>query len=215
MAQTSKKTIDGIALLKLIGDKNDRERAKDSLALFTAYFEEKIRAYAEVQASHLGLTETEAFQAIQCAFVKVWKYPYSFDMEKSRSKDEETAIIIWLKRIVASQLFEYAKNGYCADQTEEEDLSVIENAQSFVEYHMPGMSSDKKIGLVQAFDKRLSVLDEKHKIVYLTYKAYEQAGKKLPRRLLEKLRKRLGLTQATVRVYKMEAYRALGDKPNY
>ena len=215
MAQTSKKTIDGIALLKLIGDKNDRERAKDSLALFTTYFEEKIRAYAEVQASHLGLTETDAFQAMQCAFVKVWKYPYSFDMEKSRSKDEETAIIIWLKRIVASQLFEYAKNGYCADQTEEEDLSVIENVQSFVEYHMPGISSDKKIGLVQAFDKRLSVLDEKHKIVYLTYKAYEQAGKKLPRRLLEKLRKRLGLTQATVRVYKMEAYRALGDKPNY
>lgn len=214
MAKTSKKTIDGIALLKLIGDKNDRERAKDSLALFTAYFEENIRAYAEVQASHLGLTETDAFQAMQCAFVKVWKYPHSFDMEKSRSKDEETAIIIWLKRIVASQLFEYAKNGYCADQTEEEDLSVIENVQSFVEYHMPGISSDKKIGLVQAFDKRLSVLDEKHKIVYLTYKAYEQAGKKLPRRLLEKLRKRLGLTQATVRVYKMEAYKALGDKPN-
>ena len=215
MAQTFKKTINGVALLRLIGDKNDRERAKDNLALFTAYFEEKIRAYAEVQASHLGLTETDAFQAMQCAFVKVWKYPYSFDMEKSRSKDEETAIIIWLKRIVASQLFEYAKNGYCADQTEEEDLSVIENVQSFVEYHMPGISSDKKIGLVQAFDKRLSVLDEKHRIVYLTYKAYEQAGKKLPRRLLEKLRKRLGLTQATVRVYKMEAYRALGDKPNY
>ena len=205
MEQTFKKTIDGVALLKLMGDKSDMKQAKDSLALFTAYFEEKIRAYAEVQASHLGLAETNAFQAMRCAFVKVWKYPYSFDMEKSRSKDEETAIIIWLKRIVASQLFEYAK----------EDLSVIENAQSFVEYHMPGMSSDKKIGLVQAFDKRLSVLDEKHKIVYLTYKAYEQAGKKLPRRLLEKLRKRLGLTQATVRVYKMEAYRALGDKPNY
>ena len=215
MAQTFKKTIDGVALLKLMGDKSDMKQAKDSLALFTAYFEEKIRAYAEVQASHLGLAETNAFQAMRCAFVKVWKYPYSFDMEKSRSKDEETAIIIWLKRIVASQLFEYAKNEYCADQTEEEDLSVIENAQSFVEYHMPGMSSDKKIGLVQAFDKRLSVLDEKHKIVYLTYKAYEQAGKKLPRRLLEKLRKRLGLTQATVRVYKMEAYKALGDKPNY
>lgn len=215
MAQTFKKTIDGVALLKLIGDKNDRERAEDSLALFTAYFEEKIRAYAEVQALHLGLTETEAFQAMQCAFVKVWKYPHTFDMKKSRCKDEETAIIVWLKRVVASQLFEYAKNGYCADQTEEEDLSVVENTQSFVEYHMPGISSDKKIGLVQAFDKRLSVLDEKHKIVYLTYKAYEQAGKKLPRRLLEKLRKRLGLTQATVRVYKMEAYKALGDKPNY
>lgn len=54
-----KKSIDGVVLLQLIGDKNDMEKAKDSLALFSAYFEEKIRTYAEVQASHLGLTETE------------------------------------------------------------------------------------------------------------------------------------------------------------
>lgn len=213
MTQTCKKPIDGVVLLQLIGDKNDMEKAKDSLALFSAYFEEKIRTYAEVQASHLKLTETEAFQAMQCAFVKVWKYPYSFDMNKSHCKDEETAIIVWLKSIVASQLFEYAKKGYCADQTEEEDLSVVENTESFVEYHMPNISNDEKMRLVLAFDKKFSTLDEKHRIIYLTYKAYESRGKKLPRRLLEKLRKRLGISQTTIRVYKREAYMTLNDKP--
>ena len=215
MTQILQKSIGGIALLKSIGDKNNMEKAKESLALFAAFFEDKIRVYAEVQASHLGLTETAALQAMQCAFAKVWKYPYSFDMSKSHCKDEDTAIIVWLKSIVASQLFEYTKNGYCVDQTEEEDLSVIENAQSFVEYHMPDISPDEKMKLVLAFDAKLSALDEKHKIIYLTYKAYESRGKKLPRKLLSKLRERLGVSQTTVRVYKREAYMALNDKSKY
>lgn len=144
MTQKSEEQIDGIALLKAIGDKNNKEKAEESLVLFTTYFENKIRLYAEIQALKLKLTEVDALQAMQCTFVKVWKYPNSFDMNKSRCKDEETAIIIWLKRIVASQLFDYAKNGYCVDQKEEEDLSVIENAQGFVEYYTPDIDSDKR-----------------------------------------------------------------------
>lgn len=67
--------------------------------------------------------------------------------------------------------------------------------------------------LVLAFNKKLSLLDDKHRIIYLTYKAYELSGKKLPRRLLSKLRKRLGISQTTIRVYKREAYMMLNDKP--
>ena len=183
--------------------------------MFAAYFEEKIRVYEEVQASHLEINETAALQAMQCAFAKVWKYPYSFDMSKSHCKDEDIAIIVWLKSIVASQLFGYAKKGYCVNQAEEEDLSVIENAQSFVEYHMPDISPEEKMKLSLAFNTKLSVLDEKHRIIYLTYKAYELRGKKLPRRLLNKLRERFGISQTTIRVYKREAYMALNDKPKY
>lgn len=215
MTKTYKNSIDGVALLKSIDDKNDLKKAKDSLTLFAAYFEDKIRTFAEIQASHLGLTEAAAFQALQCAFVKVWKYPYSFDMNKSNCSNEEIAIIVWLKSIVASQLFEYAEKGTCISQTEEEDLSVIENTRSFVEYHMPDIQPDEKTKLVLAFDKKLSILDEKHRIIYLTYKAYELRGKKLPRRLLGKLRERLGVSQTTVRVYKREAYMALNDKPKF
>ena len=55
------------------------------------------------------------------------------------------------------------------------------------------------------------MLDEKHRIIYLTYKAYQTRGKKLPRTLLDKLRKRLGVTQTTIRVYKKEACELLKD----
>lgn len=33
------------------------------------------------------------------------------------------------------------------------------------------------MNLIQAMDKKISVLDEKHKIIYLTYKAYSTRGK--------------------------------------
>ena len=42
MTQILQKSIGGIALLKSIGDKNNMEKAKESLALFTAFFEDKI-----------------------------------------------------------------------------------------------------------------------------------------------------------------------------
>ena len=65
--------------------------------------------------------------------------------------------------------------------------------------------------LVLALEKKISILDEKHRIIYLTYKAYQTSGKKLPRKLLEILRKRLGVTQTTIRVYKREAFETLND----
>lgn len=199
-------------LLRNIAQKDkDLEKAKESLALFASYFEPKLQVYAEVQAKNLGYPEKVAFEAIQCTFAKVWKYP-TFDMKKSRCKDEEIAIIVWLKNIVASQMNDYVKKGVCTQQTEEEDLSVIEDSESFVDCFPVDLPMERKIALVQAMDKKISVLDEKHRIIYLTYKAYSTRGKKLQRRLLEKLRKRLGLTQTTVRVYKKEAYDLLGDK---
>ena len=49
-------------------------------------------------------------------------------------------------------------------------------------------------------------LSEKHKIVYLTYKAYENTGKKnLPRSVGKKLRDKLNLVQNSIQVYKKEA----------
>ena len=91
-------------------------------------------------------------------------------------------------------------------------MSVIENAKDFVEsFHPTDLSLEKKLECIAFLNKKISALDEKHRIVYLTYKAYQTSGKKLPRKLLDKLRKRLGLTQSTIRVYKNEAFNALND----
>ena len=99
-------------------------------------------------------------------------------------------------------MFDYVKKGICTQQSNEEDLSVIETSEEFVDYHIRDYPIEEKLMLIQAMNQKISSLDEKHRIIYLTYKAYETQGKKLPRRLLEKLRVRLCVTQVTIRVYK-------------
>lgn len=202
----------GGQLLKLIANKEeDVETAQKAFRLFVSIFESKINKDVEIFAIKNGYNENVTFEAIQCAFNKVWLYP-TFDMKKSHCKDEEKAIIIWLERIALSQIYQYAKKGECAKIKQEEDLSVIETSKDFVEsFHTSTLTSEQKMQLVLALEKKISILDEKHRIIYLTYKAYQTSGKKLPRKLLEILRKRLGVTQTTIRVYKREAFETLND----
>lgn len=202
---------DGVSLLRAIANKNNNEEeAKKALALFTSYFEDKIKLLVATNARNIGYDENVAFEAIQCTFNKVWLYP-TFDMKKSHCKDEEKAIIIWLVKIANSQMHQFSRNGVCAQINDDEDLSIIEDSRQFIDYHISDLDPEKKIELVMAFNKKLSALDEKHRIIYLTYKAYQNSGKKLPRTVLAKLRKRLGITQTTVRVYKKDACETLND----
>ena len=202
---------DGVSLLRAIANKNNNEEeAKKALALFASYFEDKIKLLVETNARNIGYDENVAFEAIQCTFNKVWLYP-TFDMKKSHCKDEEKAIIIWLVKIANSQMHQFSRNGVCAQINDDEDLSIIEDSRQFIDYHISDLDPEKKIELVMAFNKKLSALDEKHRIIYLTYKAYQNSGKKLPRTVLAKLRKRLGITQTTVRVYKKDACETLND----
>lgn len=211
IAGNTKKSINGGQLLQIIANKEiDINAAKNAFALFVSYFESKISTNVERIASNIGYDENVAYEAIQCAFNKVWHYP-TFKMSKSRCKDEEKAIIIWLVRIAVSQMYQFSKVGECAQIREEEDLSVIENAESFISFHVSDLSPEQKMNYIVAFNEKLSCLDEKHRIVYLTYKAYQVQGKKLPRKLLDRLRKRLEITQSTIRVYKREACEMLND----
>ena len=203
--------IDGVQLLHEIARKDsDLETAQRAFTLFVGYFENKIKPFVEVHANRMGFDDKVAFETIQCAFNKVWLYP-SFDMSKARCKNEERAIIIWLMSIASSQMYQYTRKGECAQIRTEEDLSVIESSEDFITLHIADLLPSQKMELAMALDKKLSVLDEKHRIIYLTYKAYQTRGKKLPRTLLDKLRKRLGVTQTTIRVYKKEACELLKD----
>jgi hypothetical protein len=59
--------------------------------------------------------------------------------------------------------------------------------------------------MLEFINDAMLALSEKHKIIYLTYKAYEEVGKNIPRSVSKKLREQLDLTQNSIRVYKMEA----------
>lgn len=212
MGKKDEKIVDGLRLLQLIANKDkDRKAAEGAMHLFVGYFETKIMTWCDIHAQKLGYDENVVFEAIQCTFNKVWLYP-TFDIRKSRSKDDERAIILWLQAIAASQMHQFSKKGVCAQINTDEDLSIIDSVEAFIDtFKITDLDAETKMQYVMAMEKKLSPLDDKHKIIYMTYKAYYTRGKKLPRTVLEKLRKRLDLTQVTVRVYKREACIVLND----
>lgn len=206
--------IDGIAHLKAIANKcNNPDEAERSFRIFVSSFESDVLKFAEIHANKMGIPIECAFEATTCAFARVWRYP-TFDINKAHCKNPNKGILVWLNRIAANQMYEYVKKNRCAQHTQEEDLSVIEDATSFVDLLIGDKPAEEKMEYVSALESRISCLGEKHRIIYLTYKAYDSVGKKLPRSLLEKLRKRLGITQATIRVYKKEALQAINDSFN-
>lgn len=212
MDRKDSQKVDGVKLIRIIANRNiDEEAARKAFYLFVSYFEIKIKKRVEILALKYGYNENVAFEAIRCAFNKVWLYP-TFDMGKSSCTNEENAIIIWLVKIAFSQMCQFTRTGECARISEEEDLSVIENTEDFVDsFLVAGLDPLEKMQLIEIMEKKLSLLDEKHRIIYLTYKAYQRSGKKLPRKLLEMLRKRLGLSQSAIRVYKKQACEAIND----
>lgn len=212
MDRKDSQKVDGVKLIRIIANRNiDEEAARKAFYLFVSYFEIKIKKRVEILALKYGYNENVAFEAIRCAFNKVWLYP-TFDMGKSSCTNEENAIIIWLVKIAFSQMCQFTRTGECARISEEEDLSVIENTEDFVDsFQVAELDPLEKMQLIEIMEKKLSLLDEKHRIIYLTYKAYQRSGKKLPRKLLEKLRKRLGLSQSAIRVYKKQACEAIND----
>ena len=212
MDRKDSQKVDGVKLIRIIANRNiDEEAARKAFYLFVSYFEIKTKKRVEILALKYGYNENVAFEAIRCAFNKVWLYP-TFDMGKSSCTNEENAIIIWLVKIAFSQMCQFTRTGECARISEEEDLSVIENTEDFVDsFQVAGLDPLEKMQLIEIMEKKLSLLDEKHRIIYLTYKAYQRSGKKLPRKLLEMLRKRLGLSQSAIRVYKKQACEAIND----
>lgn len=212
MDRKDSQKVDGVKLIRIIANRNiDEEAARKAFYLFVSYFEIKIKKRVEILALKYGYNENVAFEAIRCAFNKVWLYP-TFDMGKSSCTNEENAIIIWLVKIAFSQMCQFTRTGECARISEEEDLSVIDNTEDFVDsFQVAGLDPLEKMQLIEIMEKKLSLLDEKHRIIYLTYKAYQRSGKKLPRKLLEMLRKRLGLSQSAIRVYKKQACEAIND----
>lgn len=181
--------------------------AKQAFTEFCYRFEKEVIRRSEIYSSKFNYTEVVALEIAQCTFARVWKYP-TFDINKAKGNDVDKAVLLWLNRILYTQLIKYGKEQFCAEPSEEEDLSIITDVDRLIDLK----SSSDDPHQVRMFRQRLEVLNkafiglsEKHKIIYLTYKAYEIQGKNIPRTITKKLQDTLELTQASIRVYKKEA----------
>ncbi len=179
--------------------------AEKAFTIFCDRFQQDVIKTAEIYSNKYGHNEVVALDIANCVFAKVWKY-HSFDKSKSKIKDVDKAIKIWLYAIVFNELMKYGVKDTCSEP-EEEDLSLVENMDNLISLTV-GEDSEKRNDLkirLEIIERAMLGLSEKHKIIYLTYKAYENNGKNIPRTVGKKLREKLNLVQSSIQVYKKEA----------
>ena len=179
--------------------------AEKAFTVFCDRFQQDVIKTAEIYSNKYGHNDVVALDIANCVFAKVWKY-HSFDKSKSKIKDVDKAIKIWLYAIVFNELMKYGVKDTCSEP-EEEDLSLVENMEDLISLTV-GEDSEKRNDLkirLEIIDRAMLGLSEKHKIIYLTYKAYENNGKNIPRTVGKKLREKLNLVQSSIQVYKKEA----------
>jgi DNA-directed RNA polymerase specialized sigma24 family protein len=180
--------------------------AEKAFVIFCNRFQNDVIKTAEIYSNKYGHSEVTALDIANCTFAKVWKY-HSFDKNKSKIKDVDKAIKIWLHAIVFNELMKYGVQDTCTEP-DENDLSIVESIDELIVLTV-GDDSEKKKDLkikLEIIERAMLGLSEKHKIVFLTYKAYENNGKKnLPRIVGKKLRENLNLVQSSIQVYKKEA----------
>jgi hypothetical protein len=179
--------------------------AQKAFTEFCFRFEKEALKKAEIYCGKFGMNEVQAELVANCAFARVWKY-HSFDKNKARSKNIDTAIRIWLLAIVYNEVIKFSRQNSCSEQ-EEEDLFLIETVDSLINAtHLDDeiKKSDLKMKL-EVIDRAMQGLSQKHITVYLTYLAYEKKGKNIPRNVAKLLRERLGLAQNSIQVYKKTA----------
>ncbi|MBN2285176.1 MAG: hypothetical protein JXI43_01915 [Tissierellales bacterium] len=197
----------GSELLELISWKDEYpQEAEQAFISFCARYEKDLLQKAEIYCSKFGYNEVDALLVANCTFARVWKYP-TFNIKKAKSKNIDTAILLWMYPILYTQIILLGKKNTCADPCQEEDLSIVCSVEEMIDVRVGDEIEKKKelMAMLEFINNAMLALSEKHKIIYLTYKAYEEHGKNIPRSVSKKLQEQLDLTQNSIRVYKMEA----------
>lgn len=175
---------------------------------FCYRFEKDLKRKSEIYCNKYGYSEVVALEIANCTFARVWKYP-TFDKEKSKTKDLDKGIFLWMYRILYTQIIKYGEQNSCAEPTEEEDLSLVNDAEGLVErLNIENVESKRDVlSKLKTIESALKQLTEKHRIIYFTYRAYQKEGKKVPRTITRLLREKLSLTQKSVNTYYGDANR--------
>ena len=186
----------------LIGEEGKEELAEAAFWAFMFRFSAEVTKKSEIIWKNWGESKEFAEEVVETTFKRFLKYT-GFDYSKSKIKDVDKAVLVYLFRISRNVLTDLWNAKYGTKQnpydgseeivwdypTDKDDCGAIENPRSH-----------KAI-----VKKALSALSEKHKVIFLTYAKYQDKDFKLPRKLLAELRENLGISQQTIRSYKNEA----------
>lgn len=165
----------GEELMNIMADKSLNEDEKNAaFQMFCVKYEKRLNNLVEGLCQKFGYSSEIAFKAVECTFARIRRYP-SFSMKKSTSKNVDNAIILWLNKIAYTQVLKFKNSMECAEVSDDDDLAVVNDVTEFYEVvsKRQFMSEKEKEYKIRWLDAKLSCMKEKHRIVLLTYLAYE------------------------------------------
>lgn len=184
------------------------ETSQSAFHAFCFRFNAEFRKICIITAKKWGFDADFGDELADLAFNKFWKHPFTFNPKECKYELDK-CVILYLSRIAQNLLI---------DRKKEASSDNPYNGNEQVIYDLPDISKISNIEkrkelrrVNEIIEKALERLTPKHKIVYLTYRAYENDGYKLPRQLLKDLREELDLVQNSVRVYKNEAFETVNQ----
>jgi len=201
--------ITSVELLEYISFKDEfPEEAQGAFVQFCYRFERDLKRKSEIYCNKYGYNEVVALEIANCTFSRVWKYP-TFKKEKSKATNLNKGILLWMYRILYTQIIKYGEKNTCAEPTDEEDLSLVTNSDELLEkFDIQDVETKRMVSAkLKTIERALTQLSEKHRVIYFTYRAYQKEGKKVPRPTTKLLREKLSLTQKSVNTYYGDADR--------
>ncbi len=183
----------------------DVKVAEDAFRAFCFRFQKDITHKCRVIATNWGYDKHVGDIVAERTFARYWKYG-NFDKAKANATDINTGVKLYLYKIAKRELSNYKKEQSAELNPYTGDEEIVTEFPSIDISKIPiGKRAELK-RIQEIIEKALARLTPKHKIIYLTYKAHQYDGHTLPRGLLKKLRDELDLVQASIQVYKKEAY---------
>ncbi len=205
-----------IEYIQLKDDPDYAEIAKDAFwALVQSYQKDFLQKLIPI-CINWGYDKGVAIEIAEKTFDNIWRYP-KYNRSKIKQKDSKLAMMFYLYGIAKRELADYKKSELGLGNPFTGDEQIV---WEFPDIGALNESVERKAILTdrcELIKKALSRLTPKHKVIYLTYKQYEEElkqGYKMPRKLLAELRSELDLTQNTVKVYKNEAFKVIDEYLN-
>ncbi len=201
-------TPDLIEYIQWRGQPEYKTLSEDAFIAFCFRFRDDVQKKCRVICRNRGLDNTVADEIAEKTFARFLKYP-KYSAAKCKSGDTDTCVKLYLYKFASRVLSDYIKSETDGPNPFTGEEEIIDDFPDIEAMPVPPEKKallEKHYGIIKAALERLS---DKHKIIYLTYKQYEDElneGFYLPRPFLKRLQDRLGLSQASIRVYKKEAF---------
>lgn len=206
-------TADLIERIRWADQPDYKQEAEDAFRAFCFRFRLELQRTSRIICANKGYDSVLGDEIAEKTMARFLKYP-KYDHAKCKCGDIDQCILLYLYKFARRILSDHIVASHKAPNPFTGDEEIVTEYWDIEAMELP---SERKSQLLEEYEiikKALERLSPKHKIIYLTYKEYDaelRMGFNFPRSFLKKLQVHLGLSQASIRVYKKEALEKIAE----